>query len=334
MFQFAGVEVGPGERRIARLPVTTMATGQPLEIPVHVIAGDAPRPVAALVSMHHGDEVFTVEVLRAVEHALSHARLRGTVLLMPVANPIAFESGTRHTPLDMMNLNRVFPGNPGGWLTDRIAHAISDALLPVMDVLLDYHCGADATEIEYTYTRPQDSDVTRKIHSLALLCGARVLWETPLPAGTLAGEAERRGIPWCVFELGGSPAFGTATLERAVFHTMEVLRATGVLSGEPGPSRAEVLVRRGTALRPGYGGLFVPEAGSHALGRSVPRGTTLARVISPYTFEELEVLRAPYEPTYIMMSRTRTSRVHPGDYAYLLGDGGAAEDLLQTRRAL
>jgi predicted deacylase len=327
VFRFAGVEVGPGARRIVKLSVTMMATGQPLEIPVHIFAGDAPRPVAALLSTHHGDEVFTIEVLRAVSQALMRARPNGTVLLIPVANPIAFESGTRHTPLDMMNLNRVFPGTPGGWLSDRIAHVLSEALLPGVDVLLDYHCGAEATEIEYTYTRPQESEVTRKIHRLALLSGARVVWETPLPAGTLAGEAERRGIPWCVFEVGGSPAFNTAILDFAVSHTMDVLRATGVLPGTPRPSRAEVLVRRGTALRPGYGGLFLPEAGSEVLGGSVARGTTLARVISPYTFEEIEVLRAPYEPTYVMMARTRPSRVHPGDYAYLLGDGGTATSL-------
>lgn len=327
MFTFAGVEVGPGERRIVRLGVTTMATGQPLEIPVHVLAGEAPRPVAALVSTHHGDEVFTIEVLRAVGRALGDAHLRGTVLLIPVANPAAFESGTRHTPLDMMNLNRVFPGTPGGWLSDRIAHVLSEALLPVTDVLLDYHCGSDATEIEYTYTRPQESDVTRTIHRLALLCGAHVLWETPLPAGTLAGEAERRGIPWCVFEVGGSPAFGSAILDSAVSCTLDVLRATGVLPGTPGPSRADVLVRRGTALRPGSGGLFLPEVGREVLGRGVSRDTVLARVISPYTFEVIEALQAPYEPTYVMMARTRPSRVHPGDYAYLLGDGETAMSL-------
>lgn len=327
MFEFAGIQVSPGMRQVLKLAVTTMATGQLLEIPVHIIAGDAPRPAAALVSSHHGDEVFTIDVLRAVRQELMRTRLNGTALLIPVANPVAFESGTRHTPLDMMNLNRVFPGNAEGWLTDRIAKVLADALLPSVDVLLDYHCGAEATEIEYTYTRPQESEVTKAIHRLALLSGARVVWETPLPAGTLAGEAERRGIPWCVFETGGSPSFGTARLDSAVSHTMDVLRATGVLPGTPGASRAEVLVRRGTALRPGYGGLFLPEARSDVLGRSVARGTVLARVISPYTFEAMEVLRAPYEPTYVMMARTRPSKVHPGDYAYLLGDGETATSL-------
>jgi hypothetical protein len=50
-------------------------------------------------------------------------------------------------------------------------------------------------------------------------------------------------------------------------------------------------------------------------------------VHSPHTFEEIEVLRAPYEPSYVMMARTRASRVHAGDYAYLFGNGATAENL-------
>ena len=36
---------------------------------------------------------------------------RGELALLPVANPYAFQSLTRNTPLDMSNLNRVFPGS-------------------------------------------------------------------------------------------------------------------------------------------------------------------------------------------------------------------------------
>ncbi len=327
MVVIAGKEFGPHQRGVVRLPVTTMATGQPLEVAIHVFAGGAPAPVAALVAGHHGDELFTLEILRTVARELAGMDITGTVLLVPVANPVAFEGGTRHTPLDMQNLNRVFPGRRDGWLTEQLAAALSEALLTRLDVLLDYHCGADATEVDYTYTRPRDSALTERIHRLALLTGARALWETPLPAGTLPGETERRGIPWCVFEIGGSPAFGTDRLARAVQHTMDVLRHAGVLSGAPGASRAEVLITEGTAVRPTRGGFFVPDLGSEVMGRPVPGGTVLGRVLSPYTFEELEVLRAPYDPSYVMMARTRPSRVHAGDYAFLFGNGASAQRL-------
>jgi predicted deacylase len=325
----AGREFGRHQRGIARVPVTMMASGHALEVAVHVFAGAAPSPAAALVAGHHGDELFALEVLRAVAHELTAMEILGTVLLVPVANPVAFEGGTRHTPLDMQNLNRVFPGRRDGWLTEQLAAALSEALLPALDVLLDYHCGADATEVDYTYTRPRDdSQLAKRIHQLALLTGARILWETPLPGGTLPGEAERRGIPWCVFEIGGSPAFGSDRLGRAVEHTLSVLRDAGVLRGPAGAQRAEVLIRDGAAVRPTQGGFFVPTVGAEVLGRAIAGGTVVGRVLSPYTFEELDVLRAPYDPSYVMMARTRPSRVHAGDYAFLFGNGTTARRLV------
>jgi predicted deacylase len=204
---------------------------------------------------------------------------------------------------------------------------LTDALLSRLDVFVDFHCGADATEVDYTYTRPRTSDLTRRIHELARFAGARALWETPLPAGTLAGEAERRGIPWCVIESGGTPSFGTERLARTVEHAIDVLRAAGVLPGAPRAPLAEVVIKEGMAIRPSKGGLFVPRHGSEIMGRPIPKGTAVGSIYSPHTFEEIEVLSAPYEPSYVMMARTRPSRVHPGDYAYLFGNGASAERL-------
>jgi hypothetical protein len=327
MIDVAGKTFGPRERGIVRLPVTTMASGQPLEIAVHVRAGAAPAPVAALVAMHHGDEVYALEVLRSVAQRLAGIEPLGTIVLVPMANPTAFEAGTRHTPLDMMNLNRLFPGRKDGWLTEQLAAALTHALLGRLDLLIDVHSGADATEVDYTYTRPRTSDLARRIHELALLAGARALWETPLPAGTLAGEAERRGIPWCVIESGGSPAFGTQRLAHTVERAVDVLCAAGVLPGTPRASQAEVVIREGAAVRPSRGGLYVPRHGSEIMGRPIAKGTVVGTVLSPHTFEELEVLSAPYEPSYVMMARTRPSRVHAGDYGYLFGNGATAESV-------
>ena len=63
------------------------------------------------------------------------------------------------------------------------------------------------------------------------------------------------------------------------------------------------------------------------LGKRVAKGTLLGRVVSAHTFEELDRLEASYEPTEIMMVRDRISKVHPGDYAYILGDGSSGYEL-------
>jgi hypothetical protein len=75
-----------------------------------------------------------------------------------------------------------------------------------------------------------------------------------------------------------------------------------------------------TTLRPGHGGLLHSQVGPGALGHEVPRGTLLGRVVSPYTFETLEELRAPYARNVVVLLRTGITPVNPGDYSYMLGN--------------
>ena len=47
--------------------------------------------------------------------------IRGRLLLLPVANPRAYAQNRRFTPIDELNLNREFPGDPKGNYTQQLA---------------------------------------------------------------------------------------------------------------------------------------------------------------------------------------------------------------------
>jgi predicted deacylase len=320
-----GETIPEGETKIIRIPVCRMATGAELSIAVHILRGVGDGPTVGFVSAHHGEELFTTELLRRLRTRLLDYRLRGTVVMVPCANPPSFEAGTRNTPIDMHNLNRVFPGIAGGWLTEMLAAAIWNRLVPGLDALIDYHCGGENTEIHYTYTLDPSTPFGRKVHELALLGSARVLWQSPGPEGTLAREAMRKDIPTVILEVGGGPSFETDLMERGLAAAVRILRKLGVLDGLAEPVGPHTVVRIAGSVRPAHGGLFIPEIGHEALGGTVPDGTVLGRVVAPDTFEELDVLRAPYRVTEVMMVRSRISKVHPGEYAYILGDGGGGE---------
>ena len=51
----------------------------------------------------------------------------------------------------------------------------------------------------------------------------------------------------------------------------------------------------------------------------------LGRVVDPYTFDELQVLSAPYDPTYLVLSRSPVTQVSPGDYGFMVADGATAK---------
>jgi predicted deacylase len=315
-----------GTRQVVMLHVATMGNGAALELPVHIFVGRGDGPRLGIAAMHHGDEVFSLELMRHIRDALVARPLRGSVLLLPLLNPIAFEWGTRNTPIDMMNLNRAFPGNEGGLLTDRIARAIASSVVSQLDVLLDFHSGEAATVIDYTYTESTNTAYGKRVHELACLTESKILWEEEPTGGNLRGYARSRGVLVLEPEIGGASTFEGPWLQQGVRSVERIMTKLGMLDGQLEPPAPKVLVRHGAMLRPSAGGLFLPAVGTDAVGGIVPKGTLLATVVSPQTFEPLDRLTAPYERTALLMIRDRVSRVVPGSPAYILGD--ATENLM------
>ena len=55
------------------------------------------------------------------------------MVLVPVANPPAFNAGTRLSPLDAINLNRVFPGDATGSISERLAYTLWTEVIAAAD---------------------------------------------------------------------------------------------------------------------------------------------------------------------------------------------------------
>jgi hypothetical protein len=77
-------------------------------------------------------------------------------------------------------------------------------------------------------------------------------------------------------------------------------------------------------IRPRLGGMLYPEIGLDQLGKEVRGGTLLGRVVSPYTFETLEEIRAPFDRGYMILLRGGMMRVNPGDYGYMVANAATA----------
>lgn len=319
-------------------PVTTRASGETLSLAIHTLQGASPGPTLGLFSTSHGDEAFTVQVIKAVLERIDPNELRGSIRAMPVGNPVAFESYTRATGqgmnTDKNNLNRVFPGNPRGWLTEQIAHVISTEFVTGLDALIDFHCGNSETAIDYVLLEKDDSPAGRRSTELSIICGNKLMYTAPKPEqhGTLSQYAKSLDIPAVIAQWGGNVADPAGYIDRCFVGVRNVLVHLGMLDGEVVLPRQQVMLSGArTLLAPRHGGLFVPEVGFDQLGQTVPRGTVLGRVYSPHTLEVLEELEAVYDETILIMLRGVTSRVNPGDYAYILCNGAVSEVIENPR---
>ena len=302
---------------IHRIRYTTMADGTDAVLTLHDLQGERDGPVVGVSGSIHGNENAGSQIIRALWPHLRDARISGRILLLPVANPRAFAVNRRYTPVDELNLNRLFPGSTTGWYSDHLAAAITREFLERIDVHFDLHAGTDRPTVDYVYILNAES--------LSRAFGSRVLYRPTAGRGGTTYEGttktvtvDRRGIPSVVVELGGGIVSQEPYVERGVAGVLNMLREAGVLEGGVEPPPPQVVVTRIEIVRPTQGGWLETEA--PPLGEEIGEGANLGRVISPYSFEELEVIPSPLRRGIMILSHLTRNVVEPGDYGYMVGD--------------
>ena len=65
----------PDSKALSWLPVTTLASGMELRIPIHHIIGAQPGPVVGVTAGIHGDEYLPIEVVRRLVRLSTDRRL-------------------------------------------------------------------------------------------------------------------------------------------------------------------------------------------------------------------------------------------------------------------
>jgi hypothetical protein len=218
----------------------------------------------------------------------------------------------------MLDLNRNFPGHPHGWLTEQLAHAISEKFLPHLDLLIDLHSGGLFPTVDYVYAPGDAAEL-----ALALGWELTYLTDTPHPGGLL-GVARRRGIPGAILEVGGGQQDDEFFIARGVQAILNALMHFDMLDGDAEPAAQQVTFTKMQTLRPHCGGILHPEVGLDRLRGRVEGGELLGRIFSPLTFETIEEFSSPFDG-YLLLLRAAAAPISPGDFAYMIADAASSE---------
>jgi uncharacterized protein len=206
------------------------------------VSGHEDGPTVALLGGVHGDEDEGVVAIRRVLHLLSQEELKGRVIAIPVSNPPAFAARSRTSPLDDLNLARVFPGDPGGAPTERIAHVITDHVIRKADVLIDLHsAGADFAMPLFCGFHDLGTEASQVAGRLARDFGAPLIWAHGVvsPGRSLSVAAEE-GIAGLYVEGSGGGQIRGPELEIYTSGVLNVMRRLGSLDSpvtDPPPQR-------------------------------------------------------------------------------------------------
>ncbi len=299
-----------------QLKVATLANGTDLALHLHEFRGDlGDGPTVGICAAIHGNESTGTQIVLELVRHVARQSFRGRLVLLPVANPLAFEANRRHTPVDEQNLNRLFPGAPDGWVSEQLAHVITENVLNRVDAVIDLHSGGDRPTVDYVYIK-NDETLSRSF-------GSRVLYQANAGKagtqfdGTSVTVAEARGIPAVTVELGGGLIDQAPYIERGVRGVLNMLRVLNVIDEQPAEPPEQTVVDSITTVRPHQGGFL--ETAAPALGERIEAGDVLGRVVNPYTFEVLEEILNPVPNGIMILSHLTRNLVQPGDYGYMVG---------------
>ena len=177
----------PGESATGRIEVTTMAGGAALDIPVIVINGAEDGPCLWVDGVIHGDEPEGTLMCHLLRREVDPATLAGSLVLVPVMNTAAFEAGRRGNPLDTFSydMNRIYPGRPNGYLSERVAHAHKEWLVETADMNIAVHSGGEhsyLSELIFVTDHPGSQELARAMGKAFPL-----VLKTPRPSGNPMG---------------------------------------------------------------------------------------------------------------------------------------------------
>ena len=204
-------------------------------IPV-TVARNGKGPTALLTGANHGDEYEGPLALVDLAANIKLDDLTGCVIIIPFMNMPAFVAGKRTSPIDGGNLNRAFPGRPDGTVTEKIADYFQRTLLPMADIVLDFHSGGSTLD----FLPYAASHLLVDKEQEARCCAARDAFNAPFSmqmleidaAGMYDEAAEAMGKTFVTTELGGGGTSSADSVAMARKGVRNVLIHAGILKGE------------------------------------------------------------------------------------------------------
>ncbi len=210
-------ELRPSEtrRHLIKLPGAALGNDEPR--PVISIAGAKDGPTLFVNAGVHGGEYPAIEAVIRLGKTLDPKNMAGTVILMPVLNLPSFRTRTPFVcPVDNVNPNRVFPGDPAGSYSQQMTHALINEFIIHADAYIDVH-GGDIPEalVPFVICRSatgladeKAGEVAARSKEMAMAFGLPYVLTIAKPVQPGKGSssyvaAAEKGIPSILAEAGG-----------------------------------------------------------------------------------------------------------------------------------
>jgi predicted deacylase len=200
-------------------------------------------PTLVVTSTQHGIEIQGIEVIhKVVRDKVSPTNLRGAIIGVPVANPLAFMHHQYLSWIDNLDVGGGGSGSlitadkPNGNATERLAYALWKEVWSKADLGINIHCNTRPDSLIYQWINIGNPKTKAKLLKMAECFGVTtIVSERPLREDsppTIGNLAEKKGIPILLMELIDGRWISEPSTTAGVKGVLNIMKAFNMIDGE------------------------------------------------------------------------------------------------------
>ncbi|MGN0497332.1 MAG: M14 family metallopeptidase [Lachnospiraceae bacterium] len=251
----------------------------------------------SIVTGIHGDELegqyVCFEVARRIEEEFQ--QLSGIVDIYPAMNPLGIDSITRGIPAFDLDMNRLFPGNIEGNMTEYLAAEIMKDVSG-SDLVIDIHASnIYLTEIPQIRINELHE---KTLVPLAKKANVDFVWvhgASTVLESTFAYSLNSTGTPCLVVEMGVGMRITKEYGNQLVEGIFQLMKYLGIWQGKVKRPRKPIISKDPedvSYLNASVGGLFIPKV---AHWEKLKKGELIGQIIDPLKGEVLDDVISPVD---------------------------------------
>jgi uncharacterized protein len=290
ILKIGDTEAKPGQIAKGSLGSVELANGMKAKVPLINVNGIQEGPILTVVSAVHGVEVSPIGALLGAIKKIDPASMRGALLGIPGANPLALLAGEQKTPLkfgeDLGALPFLTPVNlETATITQRMAHYLN-AALEKADYVMDMHANP-LPSIPFVLRSLGDcknETIRSETKRISEAFGVTVIDVLPKPeGGGIKDCSVRNGKPSFMSELAGDFFLWESITSVGTRGILNVMKAIGMIDGTIEKQDTLVvpgdLVFLGGRLTAHRGGLMVVKKEP---GQKIAKGEKVVDILDMY----------------------------------------------------
>ena len=251
----------------------------------------------SIVTGIHGDELEGQYVCFELQKriAAEFDKLSGIVDIYPAMNPLGIDSITRGIPAFDLDMNRLFPGNVDGNMTEYLAAEIVKDLSG-SDLVIDIHASnIYLTEIPQIRINELHEE---ELVPLAEAANMDFIWvhgASTVLQSTLAYSLNSTGTPCLVVEMGVGMRLTLEYGNQMVDGIFSLMKKLGIWQGEVKPVRKPIISKNPgdvSYLNASVGGLFIQKVRHW---EKLKKGDLIGQIVDPLSGKVLDDVTAPVD---------------------------------------